>query len=216
MKKILLSALCIVAIMQSQLVTFAVWVVKLTPQERKVQIQMLAAKRIAEQKAKKEAALKPRFNNGTFIVGKDIQPGTYRTRVANKWCYYVRVSGFGGTSDEIIANEFTNAISIVTISPTDKGFISKNCWTWTQDLTQITKNTTSFSDWIFIIWTDIAQGTYKNSGWKWCYYVRLANFSWDMDSIIANEFTNDVSMISIAPSDKGFKSNNCGTWNKVD
>src|SRR6266496_4251790 len=38
----------------------------------------------------------PHFGDGTFVVGKDIQPGTYRTREAASGCYFERMSGFGG------------------------------------------------------------------------------------------------------------------------
>jgi hypothetical protein len=76
----------------------------------------------------------PHFNgDGTFEVGKDIQPGTYRTRVASSGCYYARLSGFGGTTDDIIANNITDAPAIITIAATDKGFQSTRCGTWTQE-----------------------------------------------------------------------------------
>ncbi len=72
------------------------------------------------------------FGDGTFVVGKDIQPGTYRTRTGSPGCYFARLSGFGGTVDEIIANANTNTAAIVTISASDKGFQSTNCGTWTR------------------------------------------------------------------------------------
>ncbi len=34
------------------------------------------------------------FGDGTYQVGKDIQPGTYRTRTGSTGCYYERLSGF--------------------------------------------------------------------------------------------------------------------------
>jgi hypothetical protein len=74
----------------------------------------------------------PHFDDGTFVVGKDIQPGTYRTREASPGCYYARLSGFGGTFDEIIANNNTDAPAIVTIAASDKGFESTRCGTWTK------------------------------------------------------------------------------------
>jgi hypothetical protein len=71
------------------------------------------------------------FGNGTFIVGTDIQPGTYRITAGSN-CYYARLSGFGGTSGEIIANANTNGSgAIVTIKPSDAGFQSSGCATWT-------------------------------------------------------------------------------------
>ena len=72
------------------------------------------------------------FGDGTFVVGKDIQPGTYRTRTGSPGCYYERLSGFGNTPDEIIANNNTGTPAIVTIAATDKGFLSDRCGTWTK------------------------------------------------------------------------------------
>jgi hypothetical protein len=75
----------------------------------------------------------PQFpGNGTFRIGKDIQPGTYRTRKTESGCYYARLRGFGGTVGDIIANNITNAPAIVTISKTDKGFEASGCATWTK------------------------------------------------------------------------------------
>ncbi|HEV7236813.1 MAG TPA: hypothetical protein VGN15_11560 [Ktedonobacteraceae bacterium] len=42
------------------------------------------------------------FGDGTYQVGKDIQPGTYRTRSASSNCYYERLKGFSGGIDDIL------------------------------------------------------------------------------------------------------------------
>jgi type II secretory pathway pseudopilin PulG len=72
------------------------------------------------------------FTDGTFQVGSDIQPGTYRTQTGSPGCYYARLSGFTGTIDDILANNNTDNPAIVTILPSDKGFESKRCGTWTK------------------------------------------------------------------------------------
>jgi zinc ribbon protein len=74
----------------------------------------------------------PHFSDGTHRVGEDIQPGTYRTREGSSGCYYARLSGFQGGMEEILSNEVTDAPSIVTIEPTDVGFQSRRCGTWTR------------------------------------------------------------------------------------
>ncbi|MEO7018838.1 MAG: hypothetical protein ABI234_01645 [Ktedonobacteraceae bacterium] len=154
------------------------------------------------------------FSDGTFVIGKDIQPGTYRTREASSGCYYARLKGFGGTLGEINANNNTDNPAIVTIFPTDAGFQSNNCGTWTKDLSAITTSPTSFDDGMYIVRTDIQPGTYKSSGQTGCYYARLSGFSNTTDDIIANNNTDTPAIITIATSDKGFQSNNCGTWTK--
>lgn len=155
------------------------------------------------------------FGDGNYQVGTDIQPGTYRTQSGSSGCYYERLKGFSGTVGDIIANNDTDYPAIVTILPGDKGFTSQNCGTWTSDLSQITTSTTTFDDGMYIVGTDIAPGTYKNTASQGCYYARLSGFSNTIDSIIANNNTDSAAIITIAASDKGFESQNCGTWTKI-
>lgn len=154
------------------------------------------------------------FGDGTFTVGKDIQPGTYRTRVGATGCYYARLKGFGGTVSDIINNDTTDGPAIVTISASDKGFQSTNCGTWTADISAITTSKTSFSDGTYFVGTDIQPGTYKNSGSSGCYYARLSGFGGTIGEIIANDTTDTTAIITIAAGDKGFTSSGCGTWTK--
>ncbi len=180
---------------------------ELTPEEQ-------AAKE-AEEKAKQEALAKPHFEDGNFVVGTDIQTGTYRTREASSGCYYSRLSGFGASFDDIIANDNTDAPAVITIAETDKGFKSSRCGTWTQDLSAITTDQTSFTDGTYIIGTDIQAGTYKNTASDGCYYARLSGFSGTFDDLIANENTDDAAIVTIAATDKGFRASRCGTWTKI-
>jgi hypothetical protein len=156
----------------------------------------------------------PHFGDGTYQVGKDIQPGTYRTRVGSPGCYYERLKGFSGSLDDIIANNLTDAPAIVTIAATDKGFTSKDCGTWTQNLSQITQSKTTFEDGMYIVGTDITPGTYKNSGGEGCYWARLKGFGNTVRDIIANDLVDNPTIVTIKSSDKGFESNDCGTWTK--
>jgi len=73
-----------------------------------------------------------KFGQGTFIVGTDMAPGTYRSSKGDG-CYWARLRGFGGTLSEIIANDFRNGgQAIVSIKAADKGFTSSRCGTWTK------------------------------------------------------------------------------------
>jgi hypothetical protein len=73
------------------------------------------------------------FGQGTFIVGTDMAPGTYRSGQSSD-CYWARLRGFGGTLNEIITNDFRSGSgrSVVTIRSGDKGFTSSRCGTWTK------------------------------------------------------------------------------------
>jgi hypothetical protein len=156
------------------------------------------------------------FGDGTYQVGTDIQPGTYRTRVGSPNCYWERLKNFGGGINAILANGGTNAPAIVTIEPTDAGFNSEGCGTWTKDLSAITASKTSFGAGAYIVGSDIEAGTYRNSGGNNCYWERLRDFNGGMNAIIANGGTNNPTIVTIAPTDAGFQSDGCGTWTKLE
>ncbi len=155
------------------------------------------------------------FGSGTKVVSKDIQAGTYRTRHDSSGCYFARLKGFGGALADIIANGNTDARVVVTILPTDAGFQSSNCDTWSSDLSAITTSNASFGDGDFIVGTDMMPGTYRNAGSSGCYWARLSGFGHTLGDIIANDNTDAQAVVTIDASDKGFESSNCGTWNKV-
>lgn len=77
-----------------------------------------------------EAAAGPSatVKDGINLVGVDVQPGTYRSE--NGECYWARLSGTGGSLDDIIAN--SNGATVVTIDPSDRAFESRRCAPWTQ------------------------------------------------------------------------------------
>ena len=69
------------------------------------------------------------FSDGTYIVGSDIQAGTYRAPGGDS-CYWARLSGFDGTTAEILANNEGQTSPIVTIRPSDAGFQTSGCGSW--------------------------------------------------------------------------------------
>lgn len=69
--------------------------------------------------------------DGIHVVGTTLPPGTYHAP-GSSGCYWARLSGFGGSGEEIIANHFGSGPVVVTIAPTDKGFRSSGCGAWTK------------------------------------------------------------------------------------
>jgi len=111
------------------------------------------------------AAAPSSFGNGVQLVGLDIQPGTYRSVNPGGGCYWERLSGVGGTMDEILANDNPRGPAIVTISPGDFAFSSSRCGEWSADLTPITKSPTeSFGDGDFMVGTEVAPGLWRSAG----------------------------------------------------
>jgi hypothetical protein len=71
------------------------------------------------------------FGDGTFLVNKDIAPGTWRSS-GGSGCYWERLKGFSGDLGDIIANDNASGSTVVTIGPGDTGFSSARCGTWTK------------------------------------------------------------------------------------
>ncbi|HET7035718.1 MAG TPA: hypothetical protein VFI42_08580, partial [Thermomicrobiaceae bacterium] len=157
------------------------------------------------------------FGDGMYQVGTDIAPGTYHNSDSSADCYWERLSGFGGSLDEIIANDITDSRTIVTISPTDKGFHSERCGTWMPDNTALTSSpTAAFGDGTYRVGRDIAPGTWRNSGSSdECYWERLAGFGGTLDEIIVNGLSSSQQIVEIKSTDVGFASKDCGTWTRI-
>ena len=72
---------------------------------------------------------------GTWIVGAQVTPGTYRADNSAQGCFWARLSSFTGTVDATIASAFVTSpgVQLVTIAGTDAGFsTSVECGTWTR------------------------------------------------------------------------------------
>ncbi len=67
--------------------------------------------------------------DGSYAVGTDIAPGTYRSAgpTANGACYWKRIRG-----DQIVDNALTKKPQVVQIEPTDTVFKTDHCQPWQQ------------------------------------------------------------------------------------
>ena len=159
-----------------------------------------------------------RFGDGTYRIGTDVPAGTYRTRSPAEGCYWERLSGFSGELSDVKANEFSNDVQIVTIDPSDAGFRTDGCGTWTNDLSPLDGTATApFGPGDMSVGTsaDVAPGTWTAPGGDGCYWERLAGFSGEFDDLIANDFGSSGPVVEIDASDAGFSSSDCGTWRPV-
>jgi hypothetical protein len=69
--------------------------------------------------------------DGTYLVGSDIKPGTYRSEGKNKYgCYWARLSDTTGEGDAIIANGNAEGPAIVKIAAGDRAFQTTDCKPW--------------------------------------------------------------------------------------
>lgn len=71
--------------------------------------------------------------DGTFVVGEEVTPGTYRTEGPLKdgrSCYWARLMSTSGEAEDVIANQVSDGRTIVTIEPGDKAFETHYCKAW--------------------------------------------------------------------------------------
>jgi hypothetical protein len=68
--------------------------------------------------------------NGTFVVGQDIQAGTYGTADPGYNCYWARLKNTEGGLESIITNGNSIGRTTVTIRPTDVAFETNGCRPW--------------------------------------------------------------------------------------
>lgn len=71
------------------------------------------------------------FADGIYIVGIDIQFGSWRANGSGSDCYWARLRNLTGL-DDLIDNYFGSAVVTVTILSTDVGFASSGCGSWTR------------------------------------------------------------------------------------
>ncbi|MGY1653397.1 hypothetical protein [Geodermatophilus sp. SYSU D01119] len=69
------------------------------------------------------------FGDGTYLIGSDIQPGTYSSTGSSD-CYWERLDGLTGDFGAILANDNPQGQTYVQILPTDVAFSTDDCGTW--------------------------------------------------------------------------------------
>jgi hypothetical protein len=65
--------------------------------------------------------------DGTYQVGVDIVPGTYRT-TGGSGCYWARLRSL--STNDIIDNNNASGPVVVEILPSDAAFLTERCGTW--------------------------------------------------------------------------------------
>lgn len=151
----------------------------------------------------------PTFDNGTYLVGTDIQSGLYRAKLTDKltkMAYIERASDVSMSFDDIIANIILTGDGYVTIKDTDAAVRIQGAELSKLDLASLTPDIkTSAEDGMYLVGYDLAPGTYKvevtdtmtNMG----YVERLSDASMDFESILANEIIQGPGYVKILAGD---------------
>lgn len=160
------------------------------------------------------------FGPGQHRVGTGIAAGRYYSDPVSG-CYWERQSGFGGTLNDIITNEFVSFNArqwIVDILTTDVGFeTDSECGTWYSTPRQPAQTTIRGGVWL--VNGQIQPGQYQTNALSGCYWERVRNFENTIAAIIANDFVSGggQQIVQIGSSDVGFRTDDeCGAWTAVN
>jgi len=156
----------------------------------------------------------PGFGDGTLIVGTDMPPGRYISAGGNG-CYWERLSDASGGFEAILANDNADGQVIVDILPTDRFFSPKRCGQWKLFGEGTVPLPEAIGDGSWAVNAQLPPGEYRNSGGSGCYWSRLSGFSGDFSELLANDNVDGQTIVAIAPTDVGFTSKRCGTWQKI-
>jgi len=156
----------------------------------------------------------PEFGEGTQLVGDDIEPGIYAAP-GGFGCYLERLSGLGGTVEEIIVNEFGGGRRIIAILPGDRAFNSDGCGRWTA-FRPGNDPKRSFGHGDFAVGSQIQPGVYRSPSTTGdCYWERSSSFEHVTEDIIVNSFGDERPTVKIQQGDVMFSSARCGKWTRV-
>ncbi len=162
-------------------------------------------------------AARTRFGPGVYRVGTDMPAGLYYSDPSHG-CGFQRLSGFGGTSGDTLANmqiNFDAGQWIVRLLPTDAGFSTDaSCGFWhTTPRRGLEGNITPG---MWAVGTQVTAGTYRaEAAGVGCEWQRLNDFTNSGGAVIAGTFvsTAAVQIVTIAGTDAGFSTTpECGTW----
>ena len=84
------------------------------------------------------------------------------------------------------------------------------------DVAEERQAASSFGNGVHIVGTDIEAGLYRTEGGSNCYWARLSGLSGGFGDLTANGLPDGPANVEIRPSDAGFESSGCATWNRVD
>jgi hypothetical protein len=164
----------------------------------------------------------PAYGDGTYVVGKDIKPGTYATTVpsTSKSCFWERDRSLAATPNGVIENDslYAGAHGLVVIAPTDQAFGTAGCGQW-RPATTPAAPATKIGEGTFRVGIDVKPGRYTTTVPKdslGCYWERTRSYDGGdpnativkADSIPAGTRVT----VDLAATDKLFKTNSCGTF----
>ncbi|MFN8518051.1 MAG: hypothetical protein U0667_01385 [Chloroflexota bacterium] len=153
------------------------------------------------------------FGDGTWEVGTEVKPGTYRA-TAEGTCTWARLGAAAGGPEPVLGTATGSGSRVVTVGKRDVAIRSSGCGRWTSDLSQVTDDRTTFADGTYLVGEDVAAGRYVSSGTGSCNWARLSGFGGTADEVIQGGVATGSQEVTIHASDEGFASTGCGSWTR--
>ncbi len=157
--------------------------------------------------------------SGAYVVGKDFNPGIYRS-TGNSSCYWQRATNASGSLSSIIANDIGSGQRLVQVRATDKIFKTSRCRAWIRVLSTVlrtkSRKTTIPGNGAYLVGSDFRPGMYRSSGnTKSCYWERARSADGSPGSIIANDISTGQLLVNVSANDSVFASSRCATWTRI-
>ncbi len=156
----------------------------------------------------------PGFDDGTYLVGTEIQPGLYRSD-GGTFCRWQRLRDLSGDWDAVLAWEFADGQAYAEVLPTDAAFSTDDCGRWVPASADGPDVSGGFGDGTYLVGSEIQPGTYRATGGSFCSWERLSDLTGDHDAVIGREFAEGQSYVEISASDVAFSTDGCGTWSRI-
>ena len=159
------------------------------------------------------------FADGTYILNVDIAPGRWRAATPAS-CHWTRLYTLGGEHSYGHGpwgySLWSGRSSVVDIAPSDAGFMSTGCGTWSDALTPALTPGDPFGEGTWLVGIDIEPGRYfASSPSESCGWYRLDSFGGEhTDGHYIPDGAGWFPIVDIDASDVGFESFGCGTWTK--
>ncbi len=167
---------------------------------------------------------------GVYSVGNPgaggLPSGLWRS-LGGDACYWARLRAFSGAPGDVIADDLSHGgPRYVQIAANDAGFRQTGCYAFWQEPGPYARPLATpgqpFGPGDFAVSYELAPGVYRSPGAdpafpnRLCYWARLSGFGGTAGEVLAsNVSTGGEQTVTIESGDRGFTSDNCGTWTKI-
>jgi hypothetical protein len=154
------------------------------------------------------------FPAGTYLVGRDISPGTYVGEAGTDMldsCYWARLGGVSGDMAELLGNDNALGLFYVEVLESDYAFRAACDMTIIEEIPARDEFLTSLEPGTYIIGRDIEAGRYRGEAGSdfldSCYWSRLSGVSGEMNELLANDNATGQYFIEVSTTDYALSTN---------